>query len=210
MRRKSGLLLFLTACIPGCGQMYQGYMKRGVSLLSMSCLLVLLAAMSRGGELVLFLPVLWLYAFFDTYNIRAGLDAGTAPEDAYLVRLLDADQKRLRQLLRRRHSLLGWGLVIAGVYGLLSELLDAVRGLLPDWLYWSFREDVPRVVLLLAIIALGVWFIRGPRQPQEENFVPFTPEKNSAEENQEDDIREDAGGDEDSEPEFQEADHVEP
>lgn len=33
MRPKQGLLLFITSCLSGCGQMYQGYMKRGVSLL---------------------------------------------------------------------------------------------------------------------------------------------------------------------------------
>ena len=32
MNRKHGLLLFLCALVPGCGQMYQGYMKRGISL----------------------------------------------------------------------------------------------------------------------------------------------------------------------------------
>ena len=33
MRRKHGLLLFIASCIPGCGEMYQGYMKRGISIL---------------------------------------------------------------------------------------------------------------------------------------------------------------------------------
>ena len=30
MKRKHGFLLFIAACIPGCGEMYQGYMKRGI------------------------------------------------------------------------------------------------------------------------------------------------------------------------------------
>ena len=33
MREKHGLMLFITSCLSGCGQMYQGYMKRGLSLL---------------------------------------------------------------------------------------------------------------------------------------------------------------------------------
>ena len=32
MNRKHGFLLFLCTLFPGCGQMYQGYMKRGISL----------------------------------------------------------------------------------------------------------------------------------------------------------------------------------
>ena len=30
------------ACIPGAGQMYQGYMKRGLSLITMFCLFIIL------------------------------------------------------------------------------------------------------------------------------------------------------------------------
>ena len=33
MTPKNGFLLFIASCLSGCGQMYQGYMKRGVSLL---------------------------------------------------------------------------------------------------------------------------------------------------------------------------------
>ena len=29
--KKNGILTLLFACIPGAGQMYQGYMKRGLS-----------------------------------------------------------------------------------------------------------------------------------------------------------------------------------
>ena len=33
MRELNGFWLFVSSCLPGCGQMYQGYMKRGASLL---------------------------------------------------------------------------------------------------------------------------------------------------------------------------------
>ena len=35
--------------------------------------------------LALFLPVIWLYAFFDSYALRSQLAAGTAPEGAALT-----------------------------------------------------------------------------------------------------------------------------
>ena len=31
MKPKHGFFLFVSSCIPGCGQMYQGHMKRGTS-----------------------------------------------------------------------------------------------------------------------------------------------------------------------------------
>ena len=38
--RKSRILTFLFALWPGAGQMYLGYMKRGVSLMGIFCLLI--------------------------------------------------------------------------------------------------------------------------------------------------------------------------
>lgn len=33
--KKNGFLTFIFACIPGAGQMYYGYMQRGLSLITM-------------------------------------------------------------------------------------------------------------------------------------------------------------------------------
>ena len=74
MRQKHGLLLFLTSCVPGCGEMYQGYMKRGMSILTIFCGIFALAVFLEIGALaVLMLPV-WLFSFFDSYNLRAQAD----------------------------------------------------------------------------------------------------------------------------------------
>ena len=37
MTHRNGFLLFISSCLSGCGQMYQGYMKRGLSLLLAFC-----------------------------------------------------------------------------------------------------------------------------------------------------------------------------
>ena len=40
--KKNAFLTFIFACIPGAGQMYYGYMKRGTSLLVYFCLFIML------------------------------------------------------------------------------------------------------------------------------------------------------------------------
>lgn len=42
--KKNAFLTFIFACIPGAGQMYYGYMKRGTSLLVYFCLFIMLGA----------------------------------------------------------------------------------------------------------------------------------------------------------------------
>ena len=179
MTRKNPFLLFLSACIPGCGQMYQGYMKRGVSLMSAFALITGVAAWLYFGQLALALPVLWLYAFFDTYSLRRALENGTEEPDAYLFGLSGVDKEQLCRLLDKRHSLIGWALVLLGLYGLwqaaahyFSDFLSNIFGY--DF-YWLASYQLPRLVIFLLVIALGVWFIRGPKQQREDDFNGFTP-----------------------------------
>ncbi len=49
MTPKHGLLLFITSCLSGCGQMYQGYMKRGLSLLLLFFVILAVSAFSGTG-----------------------------------------------------------------------------------------------------------------------------------------------------------------
>ena len=180
MKRKHGFLLFLTSCIPGCGEMYQGYMKRGMSILTIFCGIFALAVLLEIGALaVLMLPV-WLFSFFDSYNLRAQTEADATPADAYLFGLSDMDSRRMNDLLRKRHSLVGWGLVLLGVYVLFETVVGRLLNIICEylgewWLYEIVMRDLPRLAVTVGIIALGVWFIRGPKKAQVEDIPAFTP-----------------------------------
>ena len=180
MTPKNGFLLFIASCLSGCGQMYQGYMKRGLSLLLAFCMVLFVSTYFYLGTLALFLPVIWLYAFFDSYSLRSQLAAGTAPEDAFLFGLSDMDSKRLGELLRKRHSLIGWVLVAVGVYMLydmlMGQLSNLFFGWFGEWLYSLLRYGLPRVVITVLVILLGLWFIRGPKaKAPVDDIPPFTP-----------------------------------
>ena len=188
MTPKNGFLLFLTSCLSGCGQMYQGYMKRGLSLLLAFFLVIFVSTYFYLGTLALFLPVIWLYAFFDSYSLRSQISAGTAPEDAFLFGLSDMDSKRLGELLRKRHSLIGWVLVAVGAYMLYDILLDQLANFLVGWTVFGsrlvglLRYGLPRVVITVLVILLGLWFIRGPKikVTVEDDIPPFTPPTSDA------------------------------
>ena len=180
MNRKHGLLFFLSSCIPGCGQMHQGYMKRGMSLLMTFCGIFAVAIFLGAGALTVLMVPVWLYAFFDSYNLRTQLDQGAAPEDAFLFGLSDMDSKQMSALLQKRHSLVGWGLVILGVYLFYTTVVDWVTDFLGQffdtwWIYNLLAYDVPRLAVTVGIIALGVWFIRGPKAAKVEDIPAFTP-----------------------------------
>ena len=77
--KKNGILTLLFACIPGAGQMYQGYMKRGLSLITMFCLFIIVGSATGLDALVVGCIVVYMYSFFDTFNLRAQFIAGECP-----------------------------------------------------------------------------------------------------------------------------------
>ena len=160
-------------------------MKRGLSLVMLCA-----AAIALGS---LFYPlvgfafavccVVWMYSFFDTFNLRGQLLAGTAPEDDYLFHL--GYDVSLERLLKTRHKLFGWVLVAVGLYTLYDELvMDFLRELYwnseNNWIIrviYNIMDQVPTVLVCLALIALGAWLVRGPQQkkqdPADDPFEPF-------------------------------------
>ena len=111
--KKNGILTLLFACIPGAGQMYQGYMKRGLSLITMFCLFIIVGSATGLEALVVGCIVVYMYSFFDTFNLRAQIIAENAPADDYLVHINWKD-KRMQDFMIDSHKLLGWGLIALG------------------------------------------------------------------------------------------------
>ena len=181
MRLIRAILFFTFSCIPGCGQMHQGYMKRGISQTILCCGVLAVAVFLEIGALAILLVLLWLYSFFDSYNLRRLRMDGTEDEDAYLFGMSDLDSRRLSELFSKRHSLIGWTLVLLGLYALyrivVGQLMRWISELFPwmDWLYNLLVWDAPRILGTLLIIALGLWFIRGPKKRAPEEIPAFTP-----------------------------------
>lgn len=168
--KKNGILTFLFAFVPGAGQMYQGYMKRGLSLITMFCLCIMAGMLLE--PLVLTALIVWMYSFFDTFNLRAQFIAGTAPADDYLVHFNTKDA-RLTLFFRDSHKLVGWALI---AFGALIAYENIIMNLLNDVLWrWGrdsvvFRafylvmDQLPDVMLCVALILCGAWLVRGPQK----------------------------------------------
>lgn len=178
---KNGLLTLLFAFIPGAGQMYQGYMKRGLSLMLMCCAICVLAVLF--SPIAFFLLLVFMYSFFDTLNLRAQIALGNAPADDYLVHL-DPKDKRLARLLLDSHKLVGWALI---AFGALIAYQNLIMNIFGDLVYrWGHSSPVfralylvmaslPDVVVCVVLIVCGVWLVKGPhpaKKPDASKDVP--------------------------------------
>ena len=191
--KKNGILTLLFACIPGAGQMYQGYMKRGLSLITMFCLFIILGSTTGLDALVVGCIVVYMYSFFDTLNLRAQLAAEKAPEDDYLVHF-DPQDKRLARMMMDSHKLVGWCLIATGaliayeqiIMNTLGDILWRWGQKAPVWrAIYLVMDQLPEVVLCVVLILCGIWLVHGPRAkkaapeaaPEETDFQEYQPEK---------------------------------
>ncbi len=111
--RKSRILTFLFALWPGAGQMYLGYMKRGVSLMRSVLSVDLPFGFTGLGFLLFLLPIVWFYGFFDTINLRS-MSYEFLPQDDFLFHLDSINAPELVKFFQRRHLLAGVLLIMSG------------------------------------------------------------------------------------------------
>lgn len=179
MQRKSGFLTFCFACLPGAGEMYLGYMKRGLSVMLSFWGLMLIASLLNLGLLCFLLPVIWAYSFFDTFNLRAQTpEQAAANPDQFLFEMDCVTDGSWKKLVARRHNLFGGLLIFLGVYILYSTFLHPVL-----WdLYYTYglvwlgniMDGIPTLAIAVGIILLGLYLVKGPSKPDQRSDEDYT------------------------------------
>lgn len=154
--KKNGLLTFIFACIPGAGQMYYGYMQRGLSIAMILILCVMAATVIQ--PLLFLCLVIWMYSFFDTYDLIRHMAAGEPKEDSLLVL---GNYEEIKKLVPQHNKLIGWGLVGFGVWALYDTFIS-------NWLYtllcnlvgngyaYDIITGIPNVVIAALLIFAGL------------------------------------------------------
>lgn len=167
IRKKGSFLTFCFSLLPGAGQMYMGFMKRGTSLMSSFFLLIFLSAWLNLGPLMLIVPIIWFYAFFDTHNLRAmPEDEFYAMEDDYILYPEFAKEK-YRILQGKYRNVLGIALIVIGVTILWNNMYHFINWFLPgivSSIFYQIGYYFPQLFIGAAIIALGLYLIRGKKK----------------------------------------------
>lgn len=167
IRKKSSFLTFCFAFIPGAGQMYLGFMKRGVSLMSVFSLFIFFAGWLDLSPLIFPAVVIWFYAFFDTFNLRyLPDDEFYAQEDAYL-QIPGLNHEFAGKLQSKYRVVLAAILIFVGFDILWNNFCSILYTFLPSEAYYTIRrfgEVFPQLLIAFGIIALGVYLILGKKK----------------------------------------------
>ena len=168
IKKRSKFWTVALAMIPGLGHMFNGFMKLGLSFMSIFAGVWFLATWLNFGPLGLLAPVVWFYAFFDCLNRRFLDDEEFyAQEDHYLI--TEETLKRFHlETTDRTRQVVGIALVVVGVYAIWNNIFGywmiealpmAIRGLIRT-LSWM----IPQLIVAGLIIWAGVSLIRGRRE----------------------------------------------
>ena len=173
--KKNALLTFIFACIPGAGQMYYGYMQRGLSLIALFCGCFMLGTVIN--PFVATMLIVWMYSFFDTYDLIRHMAAGEPKEDGLL---LFGNWAEWKTLIPNHSKLLGWGLVGIGAWAMYDTVIS---DWLADFLYhtlgydraYSLLNGIPNVIIAVLLIFSGIKLLGlhpAKKQPKDE-LPPF-------------------------------------
>lgn len=173
--KKNGFLTFIFACIPGAGQMYYGYMQRGLSIAMMLILCVMAATVVQ--PLLFLCLVIWMYSFFDTYDLIRHMAAGESKEDSLLV---PGNYEEIKKLLPQHNRLIGWGLIGFGVWALYDLLIG-------NWVYkiltnvlgyghaWDIINGIPNLVVggLLVFAGFKLLNMHPAKKNSDDELPPY-------------------------------------
>lgn len=172
-KQKRGFWLFLFSLIPGAGEMYMGFRKQGISIMLLFWGVIAVAAGTGFGWILMFLPILWFYSFFNVHNLKSlSEEEFYSIEDTYVLHLDqligDAD------ILISKHRSIAAGLLIFfGVSILWNNFTDFVRWFLPN----PFAEMIshisyrlPQLIIAVAIIAAGCYILAHKKDQLEDDY----------------------------------------
>ncbi len=164
--KRNKFLTFCFSCMPGAGQMFLGFFKQGVSLMTVFLGIFIVSHWLYLSVLSLGAIIVWFYAFFDAMNKNSMPDEEFAMlEDAYIWGdNLDCLSKLPKGKGRK---ILAIVLICFGIYMLCNSVVSALAGM---GIYISYEINqfllhyIPQFIVAFVIIAVGLRMIAGKKQ----------------------------------------------
>ena len=171
-KKKNAFMTFIFSFIPGCAEMYWGFMKNGVSLLALFAITGFVSSIFGSGAFMIFALVIYAYAFFHARNMAHMSDEEFAEaEDEYLI--TEESLKKLGFSGQKYHRILAAALIVCGCWIILDSGTEYLGQILPGirnslLALWGIHAVIPRGVASVILIWIGVRMIRGKKEQDAE------------------------------------------
>lgn len=167
-QKKNKFYTFLLSFIPGAGEMYMGFMKNGISLMTVFVLsLIIPSVLHVNDAFIMIAMVFWTYSFFHARNLAACEDiAFTELKDEFIWEsFLEGREIKISNPTLRKWA--AGTMIVFGIVLLWNKIEDMIYPLIPDHLWGKIApiiSDAPQVALAVLIIIIGVRMIKGKKE----------------------------------------------
>lgn len=171
-KQKRGFWTFVFSLIPGAGEMYMGFMRRGMSIMIVFWLLIALSGLMSTGIFLFGIPLLWFYSFFNVHNLK-----GLSEEEFYSIQddyAFHIDEfvvdkggfvRKYRNVIAGIFILIGCSILWDGLYRVLLRIIPENF----HFIVYFISDIVPKFAVGIGIILLGILLIRGKKKELEDH-----------------------------------------
>ncbi len=167
-QKKNKLFTFIFSFLPGAAEMYMGFMKTGVSMMSIFFLSFIIPATLRISDVfILFAGVIWFYSFFHARNLAACREEvfQNLPDEFIWNSFINGKTIEFSNPTVKK-----WGansLIIFGVILLWNNVTTILYQLIPDGILEylvPFIDRIPQTIISILLIMIGVQMIKGKKE----------------------------------------------
>lgn len=184
-QKKNKFWTFCFSFIPGAAEMYMGFMKMGLSLMSIFTGIFAIAVTFEFGSLIFLAGIAWFYSFFHAHNLSAMQDEDFyALEDDYFFHL-SSDYKVQTDFFKIYRKSIAGLLIFFGIVYTWQNFVRFLYNWVPDYIYQivsNFSYRLPKLAMGVAIIVIGILMIRGKKKElekeEDKNGTNNTPTEN--------------------------------
>ena len=167
-RKKNTLFTLFCSFIPGAAEMYMGFMKNGLSIMTIFVLSFMFPFLFNISEIFLWITALiWFFSFFHARNVATcddetflALQDNFVWEEFITVEKSSIPSNRYQKWIAVIFILFGFG-------SLFSNCMDMIYNLIPDelWHIWyPIANHIPKILFSIVIILIGVKMIQGKKE----------------------------------------------
>ncbi|MGO5051483.1 hypothetical protein ACTQ6A_03035 [Lachnospiraceae bacterium LCP25S3_G4] len=171
-KQKRGFWLFIFSLLPGAGELYMGFKKQGLSIMTIFWGIIAIASGLGFGFILMGLPIIWFYSFFNVHNLKTlSEEEFYSIEDDYVLHV-DRLIEDKENFLRKYRKLIAIVLIIGGLSLLWNTMENMLYFVLPDFLMdviGIISRGVPQIAVAIGFIWLGLHMIMGKRKELEMN-----------------------------------------
>jgi len=185
-KKKNRFLTFCFSMLPGAAEMYMGFMKTGLSLMSLFFLIIAVTSIFNGGILAAFVIVVWCYGFFHANHLAGLTDEEFAEiKDEYLFGMNTFTDGK--NFVNKYQKWIAVFLIFAGVCFLWDSAANMIYDIVPEnyriiaTVMWRIGDYIPKLLAGVAVIVIGIRLICGKKAQLSEEVL-MVEESNGQEE----------------------------